>query len=66
MRGFSFGDGHSYIDSSQKRAHTARDLDAMDLILARGYPVVFEDQLRQQYTSLRRPPVMRSSLLKYC
>lgn len=66
MRGFSFGDGHSYIDSTQKRAHTARDLEAMELILARGYPVLFEDKLQQQYANLRRPPAPRPSLLKYC
>lgn len=65
MRGFSFGDGHSYIDSNQKRAHTARDLEAMELILTRNYPVQFEDQLRQQYATLRRPPLARSSLLKF-
>lgn len=66
MKGFSFGDGHSYLDSVQRRAHLARDLEAMELILRKSYPVVFEDNLRQQYTQLHRPAVARSSLLKYC
>jgi hypothetical protein len=66
IRGISFSNGHSYLNSVQPRAHTERDMEAMDLILKRNYPVDFENNLKQQFTNLHRRPVLRPSLLKYC
>lgn len=39
MRGFSFGDGHSYLPDVFRRGHVERDREILDLILRRRLPV---------------------------
>lgn len=41
MRGFSFEDGHSYLETAFKRGHVARDREVMLKLLEAMAPVAF-------------------------